>query len=141
MGSNREAMRAVLERANHTVSVEHADVPLPIEGSLPPGLSGVPFRDGPGRFERGGRRYAHPFDGDGHVVRIELGADSGSGRAVGNGSAGAVPVARYTSRFVRTADFLAEKAAGRVRARLRDESARRAAREPAAARVQERSQR
>lgn len=100
-GLDRSTMLRLLERALSTVEDEYTDHPLPVEGELPPGLDGVLFRNGGGRFERGGRRYAHPFDGDGHVVRIDIGPDG----------------ARYTNRFVRTTEWLAEEAAGRMRYR------------------------
>ena len=76
---------------------EEIDVPV-VEGALPPSLRGVLLRNGPGRSSRGGVTYGHPFDGDGFLQRLEL-AD---GRA------------RYRARFVRTREFEAEEAAGRV---------------------------
>jgi len=90
-----------LDGALATVETEYTDHPLPVSGTLPTELDGVLFRNGAGRFERGGQRYAHPFDGDGHVVRIDISAGT----------------ARYTNRFVRTAEYLAEDAAGRMRYR------------------------
>ena len=38
-------------------------------GSMPPDLNGVFYRNGPGRFELGGERYHHWFDGDGFAQR------------------------------------------------------------------------
>lgn len=98
---SRSELLALFQATLATVETEYSDHPLPVDGELPPGLDGVLFRNGGGRFERGGRRYAHPFDGDGHVVRIDI----GGGRA------------RYTNRFVRTDAFVAEEAAGRMRYR------------------------
>ena len=92
---------ALLQGTLTTVETEYTDQPLPVEGELPPALDGVLFRNGGGRFERGGQRYSHPFDGDGHVVRIDIGAGG----------------ARYTNRFVRTEEWLAEEASGRMRYR------------------------
>ncbi|MCF7985415.1 MAG: carotenoid oxygenase family protein [Thiohalocapsa sp.] len=69
-----------------------------MRGSLPAGLEGVLFRNGPGLFSVGGVRYRHPFDGDGHIARIAIGRDG----------------VRYTNRFVRTAEFVAEQRAGRM---------------------------
>jgi all-trans-8'-apo-beta-carotenal 15,15'-oxygenase len=43
-----------------------------IEGRLPTDLEGVLFRNGPGRFELGGERYHHWFDGDGFAQRWEI---------------------------------------------------------------------
>ncbi len=87
-----------LAEATTTVTAEFTDVPLTVEGRLPAAIDGVYFRNGPGRFERGGRRYLHPFDGDGHVTRLDI-------------SSGAV---RYSNRFVRTTEYLAEERAGRM---------------------------
>ena len=36
-----------------------------VEGRMPAELQGTFFRNGPGRFELGGERYQHLFDGDG----------------------------------------------------------------------------
>jgi all-trans-8'-apo-beta-carotenal 15,15'-oxygenase len=91
-------MRRTLDEASRTVRQELTDVPLAVQGELPAGLDGVLFRNGPGRFERGGQRYAHPFDGDGHIVRLDIGPKG----------------VRYSNRFVRTAEFVAEEAAGRM---------------------------
>jgi all-trans-8'-apo-beta-carotenal 15,15'-oxygenase len=70
---------------------------LKIEGRIPAALAGVLHRNGPGRFERDGRRKANLLDGDGFVQRLEI-ADG---------------VARYDARFVRTPKFLREEQAGR----------------------------
>lgn len=40
---------------------------LPMDGAMPQALSGVFYRNGPARHERGGMRYHHWFDGDGMV--------------------------------------------------------------------------
>lgn len=99
---SRRDMLRLLAGALGTVETEYTDHPLPVvEGELPPGLDGVLFRNGGGRFERGGVRYAHPFDGDGHIVRIDIGPGG----------------ARYTNRFVRTEEYMAEEAVGRMRYR------------------------
>ncbi len=70
-----------------------------IEGRLPAGLAGTLYRNGPGLFERGGRRKRNLLDGDGMIQAFDF-AD------------GAV---RYRNRFVRTAKFQAEEAAGAYR--------------------------
>jgi all-trans-8'-apo-beta-carotenal 15,15'-oxygenase len=67
-------------------------------GALPKGLRGTLFRNGPARHERGGRRYAHRWDGDGMVQRFTL-TEQG--------------VAHY-GRHVATSKYLAEEAAGRM---------------------------
>lgn len=79
------------------------EVPSPVdvtvvEGHLPDALCGVLLRNGPGRSFRGSVKYGHPFDGDGFLQRLEI----RDGRA------------RYASRFVRTREFEAEEAAGRL---------------------------
>ncbi|MCS0611504.1 carotenoid oxygenase family protein [Massilia kyonggiensis] len=67
-----------------------------VEGEIPAGLQGTFFRNGPGRFELGGERYHHWFDGDGFAQawRIEGGTVTHQGR------------------FVETRKFLDESAAG-----------------------------
>ncbi|MEE4298356.1 MAG: carotenoid oxygenase family protein [Pseudomonadales bacterium] len=93
----REALR-VLRRSFETVGHEYDDLELEVRGRLPVGLEGVLYRNGPGRMERGGQAYGHLFDGDGHVCRFAF----EGGRV------------RYRNRFVRTAAFEEEEAAGRV---------------------------
>lgn len=85
--------------ANRTVTDEYDDVPLElVEGSLPPALIGTLYRNGNGRFEHQGVAYDHPFDGDGMIAKFAF-----DGQTV-----------RYRNRYVRTAEFLAEEAAGRM---------------------------
>jgi len=91
-------MLRVIREYTRSVEQEFTDLPLAVDGTLPPALDGVLFRNGPGRFERGGHRYAHPFDGDGHVLRLALGPGG----------------VRYTNRFVRTREFVREERAGRM---------------------------
>jgi len=89
-------MRSIVSRSSATVPYEQADLVLRVnEGSVPRRLDGVLYRNGPGRMERGGARYGHLFDGDGHVVRLSF--EDG--------------VVRYTNRFVRTAYYEREEAA------------------------------
>lgn len=101
MDLDSDTMLRVIAEATRTVRDELTDVPLPIEGALPAALNGVLFRNGPGSFERGGTRYGHPFDGDGHIVRLDIGAGG----------------VRFRNRFVRTREFLAEERSGRLRYR------------------------
>lgn len=68
-----------------------------IEGRLPPALRGRYFRNGPGLMQRAGQRYRHWFDGDGFVQAWTV----QDGRA------------SHRGRFVQTAKFCAEQAAGR----------------------------
>ena len=68
-----------------------------VEGRLPAALRGRYFRNGPGLMQRDGQRYRHWFDGDGFVQAWTL----QDGRA------------SHRGRFVQTAKFRAEQAAGR----------------------------
>ena len=78
---------------------DEVDVSLPVvEGTVPAGLRGVLFRNGPGRMELYGQRYEHPFDGDGHLNRFEI-SDTGI---------------HYRNRYVRTREFLEEEAARKI---------------------------
>lgn len=78
-------------------TADRPDQGLAVLGVLPPQLSGVLFRNGPGNFRRGGQTKRTVLDGDGVIQRLEL-AD---GRA------------RYARRFVKTPKFMAEAAADR----------------------------
>jgi all-trans-8'-apo-beta-carotenal 15,15'-oxygenase len=96
--------RAVMDEAEMVAQAYEAvsgevDAHLPIvSGALPPGLAGVLYRNGPGRLQVGPDRYGHPFDGDGMVVRLEI----GDGRV------------HYRNRYVRTREFREEERAGRM---------------------------
>lgn len=80
-------------------TAEECDAVLaPLAGRIPEGLDGVWWRNGPGRFERGGVAYGHPFDGDGLVVRLDLGPTGGHVR----------------TRFVRTPEWVAEQRADKI---------------------------
>lgn len=70
---------------------------LDVSGSLPEALRGTLYRNGPGRFSRGGLRYRHWFDGDGLVHAWKLDVSGISHRA----------------RFVATRKFQREERAGR----------------------------
>lgn len=78
-------------------TADRADSEVAVLGTLPPALEGVLFRNGPGRFSRGGRVKRTLLDGDGVVQRLRL----EDGRA------------RYARRFVRTPKLAAEAAADR----------------------------
>jgi all-trans-8'-apo-beta-carotenal 15,15'-oxygenase len=67
-----------------------------VEGEIPAELQGTFFRNGPGRFELGGERYHHWFDGDGFAQAWRI----------GNGTV------THQGRFVETRKFLDESAAG-----------------------------
>jgi all-trans-8'-apo-beta-carotenal 15,15'-oxygenase len=98
MTINRAAMLNILAEALSPIEREYTDIDLRVSGTLPPDLNGVLYRNGPGRFERGGMPYGHAFDGDGHVCRFQF----AQGRV------------RYTNRFVRTRAYCAEETAGRM---------------------------
>ncbi|PWF48545.1 carotenoid oxygenase family protein [Massilia glaciei] len=68
-----------------------------VRGRLPADLDGVFFRNGPGRFELGGERYHHWFDGDGMAQRWQIGGGKVS----------------HCGSFVRTQKFTEESKAGR----------------------------
>ncbi len=82
----------------HTSGEEIDAALIPLAGTLPEGLDGVLWRNGPGRSERGGVRYGHPFDGDGFLVRFDLGPGG----------------SRVRTRFVKTPEFLAEERANKI---------------------------
>lgn len=79
------------------LSREHDFEPAEVEGSLPPGLSGTLYRNGPGLMEQFGRRYDHLFEGDGAITAVRF-ADG---------------AARAASRVVQSAGLVEERAAGR----------------------------
>ena len=85
--------------AFRNVEQELTDVSLtPVRGTIPPDLVGTLYRNGPGRLERNGQRVHHPFDGDGMITALRF-------------QEGAVAL---SNRFVRTAGWQEEEAAGKV---------------------------
>lgn len=75
-------------------ATEFAATTLPVlAGHLPANLRGTLYRNGPARFERGGTRVGHWFDGDGAVLRVHFD--------------GATASATY--RYVRSAGFIDEE--------------------------------
>lgn len=77
--------------------VEVAEQPVSVTGTLPAAIRGTLFRNGPGRFTRGGRTKRTLLDGDGVVQRL----------AIADGKA------RYTRKFVATPKLAEERAADR----------------------------
>jgi all-trans-8'-apo-beta-carotenal 15,15'-oxygenase len=69
----------------------------PSQGSIPNGLNGTLYRNGPGRLERGGHWVHHPFDGDGMITALRF-------------TEGTVEL---RNRFVRTTEWLEEEKAGK----------------------------
>ncbi len=91
--------RADWASAFRNVGVELEGVELTAaRGTIPPGLVGTLYRNGPGRLERGGHWVHHPFDGDGMITSLRF-ADG---------------QAQLRNRFVRTEGWLAEEQADRV---------------------------
>ncbi|RMF70126.1 MAG: hypothetical protein D6742_00985, partial [Cyanobacteria bacterium J069] len=82
----------------HTAQ-EFSPTPLTVlEGQIPVALQGTLYRNGPGRLERGGQRMGHWFDGDGAILAVRFGGGAATG----------------TYRYVQTAGYQAEAAAGRL---------------------------
>mmetsp|Transcript_11221 Transcript_11221/g.24263 ORF Transcript_11221/g.24263 Transcript_11221/m.24263 type:complete len:718 (-) Transcript_11221:44-2197(-) len=74
-----------------------------IDGTLPADLSGVLYRNGPGKFGVGGERVSHVLDGDGLIIQISIPpppADKSQERKV-----------TFRSRFVETKEFVEEREA------------------------------
>ena len=69
-----------------------------IEGTIPPNIQGTLFRNGPGLLDIAGTPIHHPFDGDGMISAFYF----------QNGKA------YFRNRFVETAAYLEEKAAGKI---------------------------
>jgi all-trans-8'-apo-beta-carotenal 15,15'-oxygenase len=67
---------------------QHGFEPLLVEGRMPPELHGTLFRNGPGQFGQFGRRYSHPFEGDGAVSAVRLTRGQAEGAAKITESAG-----------------------------------------------------
>jgi len=81
----------------HTLEEEYNYAPR-IEGKIPDNLKGTLYRNGPGRFDRGGRRKEHLLDGDGMIQSFQL---------LGG-------TAHYQNRFVRTEKYIEEEKAGKL---------------------------
>jgi all-trans-8'-apo-beta-carotenal 15,15'-oxygenase len=69
-----------------------------IEGEIPAALTGTLWRNGPGLLDVNGERIRHPFDGDGMICAITFQAGQ----------------AHFRNRYVRTAGYAAEQAAGKI---------------------------
>jgi all-trans-8'-apo-beta-carotenal 15,15'-oxygenase len=96
--ARRKELSELFVRSTRSVETEE-DVTLKIiEGSLPKSLTGVLYRNGPGRFFVGNDNYAHPFDGDGMVSKFFFDGES----------------VRYQNKYVKTREFEAEQTAGRM---------------------------
>ena len=80
-----------------TSLVDGHDYRPEVEGSLPAELRGSLFRNGPGLFERAGRRKRSLLDGDGMIQCFDF---DGSG-------------VRFRNRFTRTEKYVEEEDAKR----------------------------
>ncbi len=85
-------------RGYTTLTEEQAYWITPSSGTIPEGLSGTLWRNGPGRFDRGGVPYTHPFDGDGMILAVTFKGDR----------------VYVQNRYVATAEYQAEQRAGRI---------------------------
>lgn len=70
---------------------------MAVAGDWPRALQGTLLRNGPARYERGGRHYRHWFDGDGMLQQFRI-------------AGGAVT---HYGRFIETAKYRSERDAGR----------------------------
>ncbi|MFJ6082463.1 carotenoid oxygenase family protein [Streptomyces sp. NPDC092369] len=93
-----------------TPAREYEDIALPVEGTLPPWLSGTLLRNGPARFEVGDRSFRHWFDGQAMIHRFHIAAGGGGGGGVDAGAAGV----SYTNRYLATPARTASLANGRI---------------------------
>ena len=92
-----EDFAPLIERAFSITPCEQSYVVENIEGEVPEFIRGTYYLNGPARFSRGDLRYNHWLDGDGMVCSLRFADEN----------------IRFTNRFVRSAKFVAEEAAGR----------------------------
>lgn len=85
--SGRALIRGLFSR---DLPREHGFEPLTVEGALPASLRGTLYRNGPGQFGIAGRRYAHPFEGDGAVTAVRFADGQAQGAARIHATAGLV---------------------------------------------------
>ncbi len=69
---------------------QHGFEPLPVEGTLPAGLRGTLYRNGPAQFGQFGKRYSHPFEGDGGTTAIRIEEGKATGASVVHATRGLV---------------------------------------------------
>ncbi len=103
LDSWKEAFATALERepwllAFRSVEREAYNAPATVEGTMPEGLEGTLFRNGPARHEIGEFRYHHWFDGDGMLQAWRIGPGG----------------IRHEARMIATRKYLAELDAGRA---------------------------
>ncbi|MFB6136460.1 MAG: carotenoid oxygenase family protein [Halobacteriaceae archaeon] len=85
-----------------SAETERADVDCRVEGDLPSWLSGTLLRNGPAKFEVGGRELDHWFDGLAMLTRYAVD--------------GASDEVRYGNRFLRSDEYRAATSSGTVAA-------------------------
>ncbi|MDH5171194.1 MAG: carotenoid oxygenase family protein [Gammaproteobacteria bacterium] len=77
---------------------EHSGWVDDVRGKIPPDLNGTFFRNGPGTMKAGEQQYGHWFDGPGMISAVTF----VEGRA------------HFRNRYVRTPQYLKDKAAGKI---------------------------
>ena len=90
-----------MSRVFETIADGHDYAIDRVDGTLPAGLRGTLYRNGPSRNEIDGNPFAHLFDGDGMLSQFVF-TDDG---------------VRYRNRFVRTTHYLGEQSAKQRRFR------------------------
>ncbi|MBW4629459.1 MAG: carotenoid oxygenase family protein [Brasilonema octagenarum HA4186-MV1] len=76
-----------------------------LSGTIPEGLHGTLYRNGPARLERGGMRMGHWFDGDGAILAVHFNSPYEEGEKQG---------ATAVYRYVQTDGYKEEAAAGQL---------------------------
>ncbi len=92
-----------------SLDAEHDDLALDVDGEVPGWLSGSLVRNGPGKFEVGGERVEHWFDGLAmlHKFRFDEGAVAYSNRFLRTDAyREAVEEGRLTSQFATSGSYL-----------------------------------
>lgn len=87
----------LIERAFSSVPSEQSYVVEDLEGRIPDFIRGTYYLNGPAHFSRNGLNYRHWLDGDGMVCALRFEPEQ----------------VRFTNRFIKSAKFTAEEAAGR----------------------------
>jgi carotenoid cleavage dioxygenase-like enzyme len=87
-----------LDLGFRSLTEEVSDRSLPVHGSIPDWLDGTLVRNGPARFEVGGDRVAHWFDGLGMLQRYAVDGDG----------------VTYTNRFLRSDTYRRAMETGRL---------------------------
>jgi carotenoid cleavage dioxygenase-like enzyme len=93
--SNKKAWAGAIAKPGTEFSLTSLST---ISGTIPAGLRGTLYRNGPGRLERGGVKVGHWFDGDGAILAVHF-TDEG---------------AKAVYRYVQTAGYQEEAAAGKL---------------------------